>query len=182
MMKRLEGLKNTVNKYMANMRPNRLTTCESERKSVWSRRRIYLWCMTNLPLVRSSESLSAWVSVMNSLIHVSLFCCRMVLDPKTSSHNDYGSIQSHSNGNSDGPRHPHHAIDISGIAHQSCSDDTGLHTDNESVRLTHDMTQSDLYQRQVCTSFNLSDVMPSVVFSHKCWFNAPLPPAWNRCY
>ncbi|PSN48954.1 Phosphatidylcholine:ceramide cholinephosphotransferase 1 [Blattella germanica] len=72
----------------------------------------------------------------------------MVLDPKSSSHNDYGSIQSHSEGINGGPRHLHHAIDIPGVAHQSYSDDTGLHRDNESVRLAHDMTQSDLFQRQ----------------------------------
>jgi hypothetical protein len=88
----------------------------------------------------------------------------MVLDPKNSSHNDYGSIQSHSNGIGGGPRHLHHAIDIPGVAHQSCSDDTGLHSDNESVRLTHDMTQSDLYQRQVCTSIYLSDGQITLAF------------------
>jgi hypothetical protein len=38
MMKRLERLTNTVNKYMADIRPDRLTTCPSERKSVLSRR------------------------------------------------------------------------------------------------------------------------------------------------
>jgi hypothetical protein len=38
MIKRLERLKNTVNKYMADIRPDRLTTCESEQKSVVSRR------------------------------------------------------------------------------------------------------------------------------------------------
>jgi hypothetical protein len=38
MIKRLESLKNTVNKYMADIRPDRLTTCQSERKSVVSRR------------------------------------------------------------------------------------------------------------------------------------------------
>jgi hypothetical protein len=38
MLKRLESLKNTVNKYMAGIRPDRLTTCQSERKSVISRR------------------------------------------------------------------------------------------------------------------------------------------------
>jgi hypothetical protein len=38
MIKRLEWLKNTVNKYMADIRPDRLTTCQSERKSVVSRR------------------------------------------------------------------------------------------------------------------------------------------------
>jgi hypothetical protein len=80
----------------------------------------------------------------------------MVLDPKNSNHNDYGSIQSHS---SNGQRHLHHAIDIPGAAHQSCSDDTGLHSDNESVRLTRDMTQSDLYQRQVCISLNVQGVL-----------------------
>jgi hypothetical protein len=93
----------------------------------------------------------------------------MVLDPKNSSHNDYGSIQSHSNGISGGPRHLHHAIDIPGVAHQSRSDDTGLHSDNESVRLNHDMTQSDLYQRQVCTSVvNLLDVLIATVSYLKC--------------
>jgi hypothetical protein len=38
MIKRLESLKNNVNKYMADIRPHRLTTCQSERKSVVSRR------------------------------------------------------------------------------------------------------------------------------------------------
>jgi hypothetical protein len=38
MMKRLERLKNTVNKYTADIRPDRLTTCQSEQKSVVSRR------------------------------------------------------------------------------------------------------------------------------------------------
>jgi hypothetical protein len=33
-MKRLESLRNTINKYMADIRPDRLTTCQSERKSV----------------------------------------------------------------------------------------------------------------------------------------------------
>jgi hypothetical protein len=37
MINRLERLKNTVNKYMAYIRPNRLTTCHSERKSFRSR-------------------------------------------------------------------------------------------------------------------------------------------------
>ena len=84
----------------------------------------------------------------------------MVLDPKNGNHNDYGSIQSHSNHS---PRHLHHAIDIPGEAHQSCSDDTGLHSDNESVRLTHDMTQSDLYQRQVCISLDVQDVLMTIL-------------------
>jgi hypothetical protein len=38
MIKSLERLKNTVNKFMADIRPDRLTTCQSERKSVVSRR------------------------------------------------------------------------------------------------------------------------------------------------
>jgi hypothetical protein len=38
MIKRLESLKNTDNKYKADIRPDRLTTCQSERKSVVSRR------------------------------------------------------------------------------------------------------------------------------------------------
>jgi hypothetical protein len=38
MIKRIERLKNTVNKYMADIRPDRLTTSQSERKSVVSRR------------------------------------------------------------------------------------------------------------------------------------------------
>jgi hypothetical protein len=37
-IKRLETLKNTVNKYMADIRSHRLTICQSERKSVLSRR------------------------------------------------------------------------------------------------------------------------------------------------
>jgi hypothetical protein len=38
MIKRLERLKNTVNKYMADLRPDRLTTYQSERKLVVIRR------------------------------------------------------------------------------------------------------------------------------------------------
>jgi hypothetical protein len=38
MIKWLESLKNTVNKYMYDIRPDRLTSCQSERKSVVSRR------------------------------------------------------------------------------------------------------------------------------------------------
>jgi hypothetical protein len=38
MIKRLERLKITVNKYMADIRPDRITTCKSEQKSVVSRR------------------------------------------------------------------------------------------------------------------------------------------------
>jgi hypothetical protein len=38
MIKRLERLKNTVNKYMADIRPDRLTTCQSVQKLVVSRR------------------------------------------------------------------------------------------------------------------------------------------------
>jgi hypothetical protein len=34
MIKRLERLKNAVNKYMADIRPDQLTTCQSEWKSV----------------------------------------------------------------------------------------------------------------------------------------------------
>jgi hypothetical protein len=37
MIKGLERLKNAVNKYMADIRPDRLTTCHSEWKSVVSR-------------------------------------------------------------------------------------------------------------------------------------------------
>jgi hypothetical protein len=37
MIKRLEKLKNTVNKYMADIPPDGLTTCQSEWKSVVSR-------------------------------------------------------------------------------------------------------------------------------------------------
>jgi hypothetical protein len=47
MIKRLERLKNTVNKYMADIRPDRLTTCHSERKSVVSRRPSVLVCFCN---------------------------------------------------------------------------------------------------------------------------------------
>jgi hypothetical protein len=36
MIKRLERLKSTVNKYMDDKQPDRLTTCQSERKSVVS--------------------------------------------------------------------------------------------------------------------------------------------------
>jgi hypothetical protein len=38
MIKRLERLKNTVNRYMADLRPDRLTTYQSERKLVVFRR------------------------------------------------------------------------------------------------------------------------------------------------
>jgi hypothetical protein len=38
MIKRLERLKNTVHKYMGDIRPDRRATCQSERKSVVSRR------------------------------------------------------------------------------------------------------------------------------------------------
>jgi hypothetical protein len=38
MIKRIESLKNTVNKYMVDILTDLLTTCQSERKSVVSRR------------------------------------------------------------------------------------------------------------------------------------------------
>jgi hypothetical protein len=38
MIKRFKRLKNTVNKYMAGLRPDRLTAYQSERKLVVSRR------------------------------------------------------------------------------------------------------------------------------------------------
>jgi hypothetical protein len=38
MIKTLKRLKNTANKYMADLQPDRLTTCQSERKSIVSRR------------------------------------------------------------------------------------------------------------------------------------------------
>jgi hypothetical protein len=38
MIKRLERLKNTVNKYMADIQPDWLTICQSQWKSVVSRR------------------------------------------------------------------------------------------------------------------------------------------------
>jgi hypothetical protein len=38
MIKRLERLKNTANKYMADLQPDQLTTYQSERKLVVSRR------------------------------------------------------------------------------------------------------------------------------------------------
>jgi hypothetical protein len=38
----LKRLKNAVNKYMANIRPDRLMTCLSERKSVISRPSVYI--------------------------------------------------------------------------------------------------------------------------------------------
>jgi hypothetical protein len=44
MIKRLERLKNTVNKCMADIRPDRLTTCQSEQKSVISRRPTVFGC------------------------------------------------------------------------------------------------------------------------------------------
>jgi hypothetical protein len=34
MIKRLERLKNTVNKYMADIQPDRFATCQEERKSI----------------------------------------------------------------------------------------------------------------------------------------------------
>ncbi|XP_021938002.1 phosphatidylcholine:ceramide cholinephosphotransferase 2-like isoform X5 [Zootermopsis nevadensis] len=87
------------------------------------------------------------VNALNGL-QCSLNSKWMVLDSKNSGHNDYGSIQGHSNGIGSGPLNLDHAVDIPDVAHQSCSDDTGLRTVNENVRLTHNMTQSDLYQRQ----------------------------------
>nr|CAD7432399.1 unnamed protein product [Timema monikensis] len=63
---------------------------------------------------------------------------RMVLDSKGGNHSDYGSFHTASD---------HHTVDIKGVPHQS-SDDPTLHSDTDSVRLTTDMTQSDLYQRQ----------------------------------
>nr|CAD7572497.1 unnamed protein product [Timema californicum] len=62
----------------------------------------------------------------------------MVLDSKGGNHSDYGSFHTASD---------HHTVDIKGVPHQS-SDDPTLHSDTDSVRLTTDMTQSDLYQRQ----------------------------------
>jgi hypothetical protein len=45
MIKRLERLKNTVNKYMADLRPDRLMTYQSERKLVVSQRPgVYTGC------------------------------------------------------------------------------------------------------------------------------------------
>jgi hypothetical protein len=38
MLNRLKRLKNTINKYMADIWPDRLMTCQSERKSVISQR------------------------------------------------------------------------------------------------------------------------------------------------
>jgi hypothetical protein len=38
MIKRLERLRNTVNKYMADLRPDRFTTYQSKRKLLVSRR------------------------------------------------------------------------------------------------------------------------------------------------
>jgi hypothetical protein len=43
MITRLERLKNTVRKYLADVRPDRLKTCQSERKSFVSRRQSVLW-------------------------------------------------------------------------------------------------------------------------------------------
>nr|CAD7399742.1 unnamed protein product [Timema cristinae] len=67
-----------------------------------------------------------------------VFMMWMVLDSKGGNHSDYGSFHTASD---------HHTVDIKGVPHQS-SDDPTLHSDTDSVRLTTDMTQSDLYQRQ----------------------------------
>ena len=123
--------------------------------SVW--RFCRSWCRKQTLYFQSMFTLLFVCLFVFPCCEAPVFChCRMVLDPKNSNHNDYGSIQSHGNHSQ---RHLHHAIDIPGEAHQSCSDDTGLHSDNESVRLTHDMTQSDLYQRQVCISLDLQNVL-----------------------
>jgi hypothetical protein len=53
-------LKNTVNKYMADIRPDRLTTCRSEQKSVVSRRpSVYAWSLSlSLSLSLSPQQVS----------------------------------------------------------------------------------------------------------------------------
>jgi hypothetical protein len=51
MITRLERLENTVNKYIADLRPDRLTTYQSERKLVVSRRPSVLNCTTYLAAV-----------------------------------------------------------------------------------------------------------------------------------
>jgi hypothetical protein len=56
MIKRLERLKNTVNKYMADIRPDRLTTCLSERKSVVSRRPSVFFSDPTFGCLRSKEA------------------------------------------------------------------------------------------------------------------------------
>jgi hypothetical protein len=61
MIKRLERLKNTVNKYMADIRPDRLKTCQSEQKSVVSRRPsvfVLVYCI----LTGHDETVVAWLS------------------------------------------------------------------------------------------------------------------------
>jgi hypothetical protein len=61
MIKRLKMLKNTVNKYMADIRPDRLTTCQSERKSDVSRR----------PSILASQRKLRWLvqHCFNFIIH-----------------------------------------------------------------------------------------------------------------
>jgi hypothetical protein len=55
MIKRLKRLKNNVNKYMADIRPDRLTTCHSDRKSVVSRRpSVVTWFREELAQVTKS--------------------------------------------------------------------------------------------------------------------------------
>jgi hypothetical protein len=53
MIKRLERFKNTVNKYMADVRPDRLTTCQLERKSVVNRR----------PSVYNCKNATSWKKI-----------------------------------------------------------------------------------------------------------------------
>jgi hypothetical protein len=57
MIKALERLKNTVNRYMADLRPDRLTTYQSERKLVVSRRPgvyIYIYIISRKFMIYST--------------------------------------------------------------------------------------------------------------------------------
>jgi hypothetical protein len=67
MIKRLARLKNTLNKYMADIRPERLTTCQSEREWVVTRQTSVLWHIHSISVswVPSSALIIGDVSLRN---------------------------------------------------------------------------------------------------------------------
>jgi hypothetical protein len=71
MIKRLEKLKNTVNKYMADIQPDRLTTCQSEQKSVVSRRPSVLWYVVSLNFQHSFSEFEAKLNANALFLQVS---------------------------------------------------------------------------------------------------------------
>jgi hypothetical protein len=84
MIKKLERLENTVNKYMADIRRDRLMTCQSERKSVVSRRPSVLKSLSisdfnflNLYII-PLEAYGSWFLVEGDGIEVNWTDCRFV--------------------------------------------------------------------------------------------------------